>query len=129
MLSHANLRSNAEALVETWRFTGDDVLIHALPIFHTHGLFVATNVSLLVGAAMIYLPKFNANEVMAAMPQATVLMGVPTFYTRLLAHPGLTGDTARPMRLFISGSAPLLADTHRDFLNRTGHAILERRHA
>ncbi len=126
MLSHANLRSNAEALVETWRFTGGDVLIHALPIFHTHGLFVATNVSLLVGAAMIYLPKFNADEVMLAMPRATVLMGVPTFYTRLLAHPGLTREATRHMRLFISGSAPLLADTHRDFFARTGHAILER---
>jgi malonyl-CoA/methylmalonyl-CoA synthetase len=126
MLSHANLRSNAEALVETWRFTGGDVLIHALPIFHTHGLFVATNVSLLVGAAMVYLPKFNADEVMQAMPQATVLMGVPTFYTRLLAHPGLTREATGHMRLFISGSAPLLADTHRDFFARTGHAILER---
>jgi malonyl-CoA/methylmalonyl-CoA synthetase len=126
MLSHANLRSNAEALVETWLFTADDVLIHALPIFHTHGLFVATNVSLLAGAAMIYLPKFDAGEVMAAMKRATVLMGVPTFYTRLLAHPGLTREATCNMRLFISGSAPLLADTHREFAARTGHAILER---
>jgi malonyl-CoA/methylmalonyl-CoA synthetase len=97
-----------------------------LPIFHTHGLFVATNVSLLAGAAMIYLPKFDAGEVIAAMKRATVLMGVPTFYTRLLTHPGLTREATRNMRLFISGSAPLLADTHREFAARTGHAILER---
>ena len=126
MLTHANLRSNAEVLVETWRFTADDVLIHALPIFHTHGLFVATNVSLMAGATMILLPKFDPREVLALLPRATVLMGVPTFYTRLLDQPGLTREAAAGMRLFVSGSAPLLAETHRAFRERTGHAILER---
>jgi malonyl-CoA/methylmalonyl-CoA synthetase len=126
MLSHANLRSNAEALVEAWRFTPDDVLIHALPIFHTHGLFVATNVTLMAGGAMIFLPKFSPAEVLDWMPKATVLMGVPTFYTRLLDDSRLTKEAAAGMRLFISGSAPLLADTHRAFSERTGHAILER---
>ena len=126
MLTHENLSSNAEALISTWRFTSDDVLIHALPIFHTHGLFVASNVALMSGAAMIFLPMFDAGEVMALMPRASVLMGVPTFYTRLLDHPGLTRDATASMRLFISGSAPLLAETHRQFQRRTGHAILER---
>jgi malonyl-CoA/methylmalonyl-CoA synthetase len=126
MLSHENLRSNAEALVEAWRFTPDDVLIHALPIFHTHGLFVATNVTLMAGGSMIFLPKFSPAEVLGWMPKATALMGVPTFYTRMLDDPGLTREAAAKMRLFISGSAPLLADTHRAFRERTGHAILER---
>ncbi|CAN5426242.1 malonyl-CoA synthase [soil metagenome] len=126
MLSHKNLRSNAEALVEAWRFTPSDVLIHALPIFHTHGLFVATNVTLMAGGSMILLPKFSPGEVLGWMPKATVLMGVPTFYTRLLDDPHLTHQAAAKMRLFISGSAPLLADTHRAFSERTGHAILER---
>jgi malonyl-CoA/methylmalonyl-CoA synthetase len=126
MLTHENLRSNAEALVATWRFTADDVLVHALPIFHTHGLFVATNVSLMSGAAMILLPKFDAGEVLSLIPKASVLMGVPTFYTRLLDQPALTREATAGMRLFISGSAPLLADTHRRFRERTGHAILER---
>ena len=88
MLTHENLRSNAEALVDIWRFSPADVLIHALPIFHTHGLFVATNVALMAGASMIFLPKFSADEVLDWMPKATVLMGVPTFYTRLLDEPG-----------------------------------------
>jgi malonyl-CoA/methylmalonyl-CoA synthetase len=126
MLTHGNLRSNAEALVETWRFTADDVLIHALPIFHTHGLFVATNVSLMSGGSMIFLPKFEAGEVLRLMPGATAFMGVPTFYTRLLDHPGLTREATAGMRLFVSGSAPLLAETHRKFGELTGHAILER---
>ena len=126
MLSHENLRSNAQALVETWRYTADDVLIHALPIFHAHGLFVATNVTLIAGASMIFLPKFDPEEVLAWMPRATVMMGVPTFYTRLLQHPGFTREAAAGMRLFVSGSAPLLADTHEAFRQRTGHAILER---
>ncbi len=126
MLTHENLRSNAEALVQTWRFTSDDVLIHALPIFHTHGLFVATNVSLMAGATMILLPKFDPKEVLALLPRASVLMGVPTFYNRLLDLPGLTREASARMRLFVSGSAPLLADTHRAFRERTGHAILER---
>ena len=126
MLTHANLRSNAEALVAAWRFSAQDVLIHALPIFHTHGLFVATNVTLVAGASMIFLEKFDAREVLRHMPQATVMMGVPTFYTRLLDLPELTREAAAHMRLFVSGSAPLLAETHAAFRERTGHAILER---
>jgi malonyl-CoA/methylmalonyl-CoA synthetase len=126
MLTHENLSSNAEALVSLWRFTSQDVLIHALPVFHTHGLFVATNVALLSGATMIFQPKFDADAVMAAMPRATALMGVPTFYTRLLDHPGLTREATARMRLFVSGSAPLLAETHDRWRDITGHAILER---
>jgi malonyl-CoA/methylmalonyl-CoA synthetase len=126
MLSHDNLASNALVLVETWRFTADDVLIHALPVFHTHGLFVATNVALLAGATMIYQPRFDADAIVKAMPRATSLMGVPTFYTRLLAHEGVTREATKHMRLFVSGSAPLLADTHQAFRAKTGHAILER---
>ena len=126
MLSHGNLSSNALALVDAWRFTADDVLIHALPVFHTHGLFVATNVALLAGARMIFQPRFDPDAVIAALPRATSLMGVPTFYTRLLEHAGLTRQATAHMRLFISGSAPLLAQTHEAFLERTGHAILER---
>jgi malonyl-CoA/methylmalonyl-CoA synthetase len=126
MLTHDNLVSNALALVETWRFTADDVLIHALPIFHTHGLFVATNTVLFSGASMLMLPRFDAGAVLALMPRATTLMGVPTFYTRLLRHPGLTRAATAGMRLFVSGSAPLPADTHRAFAEATGHAILER---
>lgn len=126
MLSHENLASNARALVEYWRFTSNDVLIHALPIFHTHGLFVATNVILFSGASMIFLPRFDADEVLRLMPGATTMMGVPTFYVRLCDHPGLTHAATRHMRLFVSGSAPLLAETHRAFHAKTGHAILER---
>lgn len=126
MLSHDNLASNAQTLVDLWRFTGKDVLLHALPIYHTHGLFVATNVVLLAGASMIFLPKFDADEVMRLMPRATSMMGVPTFYTRLLKHPGLTREATKHMRLFVSGSAPLLAETHREWSAKTGHAILER---
>ena len=126
MLTHDNLVSNALALVETWHFTGDDVLLHALPIYHTHGLFVATNTVLFSRASMLFLPKFDADAVMALLPRASVLMGVPTFYTRLVKHPGLSRQTAAHMRLFVSGSAPLLAETHRDFETLTGHAILER---
>jgi malonyl-CoA/methylmalonyl-CoA synthetase len=126
MLTHENLSSNAEALVGLWRFTADDVLIHALPVYHTHGLFVATNVALMAGATMIFQPKFDADAIMAAMPRATSLMGVPTFYTRLLEHPGLTREATRHMRLFVSGSAPLLAETHDRWREQTGHAILER---
>ena len=126
MLSHKNLLSNAEALVDIWRFTADDVLLHALPIFHSHGLFVATNVSLLAGGAMIFLPKFDADQVVDALPRATAMMGVPTFYTRLLDDARFTKDLVAHMRLFISGSAPLLAETHIQFETRTGHRILER---
>ena len=126
MLTHANLASNARTLVETWRFTAGDVLIHALPIYHVHGLFVGINVLLMAGGAMLFLPKFDAAKVLELMPGATTLMGVPTFYTRLLSHPGLTRGATRGMRLFVSGSAPLLAETHQEWSERTGHAILER---
>src|SRR5271170_6954393 len=126
MLTHENLSSNAETLADLWRFGPDDVLIHVLPVFHTHGLFVATNVALLAGATMIFQPRFDADAVMAAMPRATALMGVPTFYTRLLDHPDLTRAKTAHMRLFVSGSAPLLAETHQRWRESTGHAILER---
>ena len=126
MLTHRALSSNAETLVEYWRFTPDDVLIHALPIFHTHGLFVATNVALMAGSAMEFLPKFNLDAIFTAMPNATTLMGVPTFYTRLLDDPRLTADSTQNMRLFISGSAPLLAETHELWTECTDHKILER---
>ncbi|MGE5564733.1 MAG: malonate--CoA ligase [Parcubacteria group bacterium] len=126
MLTHANLVSNARTLTQLWRFTADDVLIHALPIYHVHGLFVATNIVLTAGASMIFRPKFDAAESLSLFPRATALMGVPTFYTRLLAQPGLTREAVSHMRVFISGSAPLLADTHREWAERTGTAILER---
>jgi malonyl-CoA/methylmalonyl-CoA synthetase len=125
MMTHENLASNARTLTEAWRFTERDRLIHALPTFHTHGLFVATNVTLIAGASLIFFPKFDAEAVLAAMPRATAMMGVPTFYTRLLEQPGL-GEAAKGMRLFISGSAPLLAETHERWTAATGHAILER---
>jgi len=126
MLTHRNLASNALALVEAWRFTRGDVLLHALPIYHVHGLFVASHCALLAGARMLWLPKFDAREVAARLPAATVMMGVPTFYTRLLAEPTLTRESARAIRLFVSGSAPLLPETFDAFRARTGHAILER---
>ncbi len=126
MLSHENLASNARVLVEQWRFSADDVLIHALPIFHTHGLFVATNVILMAGAKMLFEQKFDPARILALMPRATALMGVPTFYVRLLQQDGLTRETAKAIRVFISGSAPLLAETHKAWRERTGHAILER---
>ena len=126
MLTQGNLLSNAEVLVDEWRFTADDVLLHALPIFHTHGLFVATNITLLAGGQMIFLPKFDLDAMLAAIPHATSMMGVPTFYTRLLADPRFTGDLVDHMRLFVSGSAPLLAETHVQFEQQTGKRILER---
>ncbi len=126
MLSQANLLSNAETLTDYWRFTADDVLLHALPIFHTHGLFVATNVTLMAGGSMIFLPKFDLDEMIAQMPRATAMMGVPTFYTRLLGDDRFDSGLTQHMRLFISGSAPLLAETHVEFEARTGHRILER---
>src|SRR5215211_371595 len=126
MLTHDNLASNSLSLVDYWRFTKDDVLIHALPIYHTHGLFVASNVTLFARASMIFLPKFDPDLTIKLMARATVLMGVPTFYTRLLQSPALTKQSTKHMRLFISGSAPLLADTHREWADRTGHAVLER---
>jgi malonyl-CoA/methylmalonyl-CoA synthetase len=126
MLSHDNLASNSRTLVEYWRFTDQDVLIHALPIYHTHGLFVASNVTLFARASMIFLPKFDPELIIQLMKRATVLMGVPTFYTRLLQNPALNRQSTSHMRLFISGSAPLLAETHREWAARTGHAVLER---
>jgi malonyl-CoA/methylmalonyl-CoA synthetase len=126
MISHGNLASNAETLVKLWRFQPDDVLLHALPIFHVHGLYVALNTSFLNGSEILWLDRFEAQGVAAALPQSTVMMGVPTFYTRLLALHGFGRDACRTMRLFVSGSAPLLAETHAAFRERTGHAILER---
>ena len=126
MLSHGNLLSNAQTLIDIWGLTRNDVLIHALPIFHVHGLFVALHTMLLNGAKTIFLPRFDVSEVISLMPRATVLMGVPTFYTRLLADTSFERDAARTMRLFISGSAPLLAETHHAFEDRTGMRILER---
>ncbi len=126
MLSRGNLASSARALVEAWRFTKDDVLIHALPIFHVHGLFVAVNTVLAAGASLILVPKFEPAQIINLFESATVLMGVPTFYTRLLGSRMLTQQACAPMRLFVSGSAPLLSETHREFESVTGHAILER---
>jgi malonyl-CoA/methylmalonyl-CoA synthetase len=125
-LTHRNLASNALALVEAWAFTRDDVLLHALPIYHVHGLFVAIHCALLSGARMLWLPKFDAREVVGRLADATVMMGVPTFYTRLLAHPEFGRDCTRRIRLFVSGSAPLLPETFAAFRERTGHTILER---
>lgn len=126
MLSHDNLASNSLTLVDYWGFSDKDVLIHALPIYHTHGLFVASNVTLFARASMIFLPKFDPDLIIRLMARSTVLMGVPTFYTRLLQNPALSRETTKHMRLFVSGSAPLLADTHREWSARTGHAVLER---
>lgn len=126
MLTHENLASNAETLGTIWRFTADDVLIHALPIFHVHGLFTATNIILWANGSMFFLPKFDTDEIFRVMPQATAMMGVPTFYVRLLQDDRLTREATRHMRLFVSGSAPLLAETHRAFTQRTGLNILER---
>lgn len=126
MLTHDNLASNSLTLIDYWRFTDKDVLIHALPIYHTHGLFVASNVTLFARASMIFLGKFDPEAIISLFARATVMMGVPTFYTRLLQSPALTRESAGHMRLFISGSAPLLADTHREWFARTGYAVLER---
>ncbi|MBP0614995.1 malonate--CoA ligase [Jiella mangrovi] len=126
MLSHANLLSNAKVLQETWGFTEKDELLHALPIFHTHGLFVASNTVTIAGGGLIFLPKFDPDAVFEYLPQATSMMGVPTFYTRLLADERLNRELTAHMRLFTSGSAPLLAETHRAFETATGQRILER---
>ena len=126
MITHGNLASNAATLVKLWRITSDDVLLHALPIFHVHGLFVALNTAFLSACEIIWLGKFDAAAVIAALPRATLMMAVPTFYTRLLAAKDFDRETCRNMRLFISGSAPLLAGTHDEFSARTGHNILER---
>lgn len=126
MLSHRNLESNARTLCDAWGWQSGDVLLHALPIFHVHGLFVALHCVFLGGGCMIFLPRFDADAVIEHLPRSTVMMGVPTFYTRLLARESFTRDTCRGMRLFISGSAPLAAQTFADFETRTGHRILER---
>ncbi|MEK9843982.1 AMP-binding protein, partial [Thalassospira sp.] len=112
MLTHNNLGSNAKTLHAAWGFKPGDTLLHALPLFHTHGLFVAINIMLMNGGKVILLPKFDADDVIERLPQSTVLMGVPTFYTRLLSHPQFDKDVTANMRLFVSGSAPLLAETH-----------------
>jgi len=126
MLTQGNLASNSATLKDYWRFGEGDVLLHALPIFHTHGLFVATNITITAGSAIILLPKFDVRELIRLMPRATVLMGVPTFYSRLLGEADFTRELVAHMRLFVSGSAPLSAETHKEFSALTGHAILER---
>ena len=126
MITHENLISNVETLKEYWRFSAEDILIHALPVYHTHGLFVATNVSLISGGSLIFLPKFDLDAIVKYMPKATSLMGVPTFYARFLDDPRFTAASTAHMRLFISGSAPLLTEIHSRFEARTGHRILER---
>ncbi|MDR2240522.1 MAG: malonyl-CoA synthase [Zoogloeaceae bacterium] len=126
VLSHRNLAVNALTLRDYWGFRPDDTLLHMLPIFHVHGLFIATHCMLLNGGPMLFEPKFDAARALRLLPEATVFMGVPTYYTRLLQEKGLTPDAAARMRLFISGSAPLLPETFAAFRARTGHAILER---
>lgn len=126
MLSHGNLTSNAQELNRLWGFTPEDVLLHALPVFHVHGLFIALHTAFLSAATTIFLPSFDADQVKALLPKATVLMGVPTFYTRLLALPEFGAADCGSVRLFISGSAPMLAETHRQFEARTGQIVLER---
>jgi len=126
MLSHGNLLSNARVLKEYWGWKPGDVLMHVLPIFHVHGLFVAVHGALLNGSTMLWFAKFDPKRVLEKLPQATVFMGVPTLYVRLLAEPGLNREATRAMRLFISGSAPLLIETFNDWIDRTGHTILER---
>jgi malonyl-CoA/methylmalonyl-CoA synthetase len=126
MLSHGNLAANAKTLHAYWHFRKGDVLLHMLPIFHVHGLFVACHTSLLNGSAMLWEPKFDARRAQALLPQATLMMGVPTYYVRLLLDPAFTRDTCRNVRLFVSGSAPLLRETFDEFRARTGHVILER---
>jgi len=126
MLSHGNLAANTATLVDYWGFAAADKLLHALPIYHAHGLFVGIGCVLMSGSSMMFLPRFNSDDVIAALPYSTVMMGVPTFYTRLLKDERFTKDVCANMRLFISGSAPLSEATFREFETRTGHAILER---
>lgn len=126
VLSHDNLRANATVLVDLWGFSRSDVLLHALPIYHVHGLFVAVHCALMSGSRLLWLPRFEVDQVLAQLPRATVMMGVPTYYTRLLAEPDFERELLAGMRLFISGSAPLLTETFDAFVDRTGHAILER---
>ena len=126
MITHSNLVANAEMLTEAWRYSSDDVLLHSLPLFHVHGLFVALNLALMNGGSVIMLPKFDPDAVLDAIPDSTVMMGVPTYYTRLLADQRFNRDVSGHMRLFISGSAPLLVETSDEFFERTGQRILER---
>ncbi len=126
MLSHGNLGANAKALQKAWEWKSSDVLLHSLPLFHVHGLFISSHVALLSGSRMIFLPKFDPVQVMQFLPECTVFMGVPTYYVRLLEQPGLNPGVCRNIRVFISGSAPLLAETFHSFQKRTGHTILER---
>ena len=126
MLSHGNLAHNAQTLHDYWHFQPGDVLLHMLPVFHVHGLFVACHTTLLNGSAMFFEPKFDAARAMKLLPEATVMMGVPTFYVRLLHEAAFGRETCRNIRLFVSGSAPLLKETFDEFKSRTGHTILER---
>ncbi len=126
MLSQKNLLSNALTLSKAWGFTPSDILLHALPIYHTHGLFVATNIALVSGSQIRFLKKFDLDDIILNLPSTTVMMGVPTFYTRLLTNKKFNKEITKNMRLFISGSAPLLTETHKEFESRTGHKILER---
>ncbi|MEL0047937.1 MAG: AMP-binding protein, partial [Gammaproteobacteria bacterium] len=126
MLSHGNLASNAKSLSEQWGWASSDVLLNALPIFHVHGLFIASHCALLNATPMIFLDRFDADQVMARLPEATVMMGVPTFYTRLLDHPNLTAASTAHVRVFICGSAPLTEQTFAEWEAKTGHRILER---
>ena len=125
-LTHGNLRFSADALARAWRMSERDVLLHALPIFHVHGLFIAMNTLLRVGGSMYFLDKFNEDAWFSALPRCTVMMGVPTHYVRLLADARLTREATAHMRLFVSGSAPLLGETFHAFAARTGHTLLER---
>lgn len=126
MITHENLSSNALTVHQSWGFNNDDILLHALPIFHVHGLFVALNCVLLSGTPMIFLPEFNVDDIIKFLPRVTVLMGVPTFYSRLLSHSELNDTSLKNIRLFISGSAPLLREVSDNFYTKTGHRILER---
>jgi malonyl-CoA/methylmalonyl-CoA synthetase len=126
MLTRGNLASNAATLADVWRFTENDVLLHTLPLFHVHGLFAAINTVLASASSLVLMPKFDAATALAHLPEVTVYMGVPTHYTRLLQEPGLNRGVTANMRLFVSGSAPLRAEIHQEFLRRTGHTILER---
>ena len=126
MLTQKNLLSNGNTLMGAWEFNKDDILLHALPLFHTHGLFVATNVVLAAGASMIFFPQFDLDNIINNLPKASTMMGVPTFYTRLLADNRFNRRLVSHLRLFVSGSAPLLSETHTQFEKKTGHKILER---
>ena len=126
MLTHRNLSSNAQVLKDFWGWKKGDVLLHALPIFHVHGLFVAAHGALLNGSKMIWLPRLDTSQLIRYLPQSTVMMGVPTFYVRLLLDPDFNREVCKNMRLFVSGSAPLLTETFNSFEKVSGHTILER---